>query len=88
MSQEYHFLGEDFSWGQFWHMIQVECLVISTLGRVVAGLERNLKNAIGEKGKGLEHPPPLHQSEETSMSGALQSRSDLEPCCLGHFKTD
>lgn len=88
MSQEYHFLGEDFSWGQFWHMIQVECLVISTLGRVVAGLEMNLKNAIGEKGKGLEHPPPASVRGMISMSGALQSRSDLEPCFLGHFKTD
>lgn len=58
MSQQYHFLGEVFSWGQFWHMIQVECLVISTLGRVVAGLEMNLKNSMGEKGKGLEHQPP------------------------------
>lgn len=52
MSQEYHFLGEDFSWGQFWHMIQVECLVISTLGRVVAGLEMNLQECHRREGKG------------------------------------
>ena len=58
MSQEYHFLGEVFSWGQFWHMIWVECLVISTLGRVVAELEMDLKDALGEKGKGLKHLPP------------------------------